>query len=240
MYAKTKVRRSRKDAADKLLDQLDILKYNNWPLEIYENHRRQIEQLDPHKPRGQTDEEKYTAYQAFKEALISYYAGVAVVDPTGAEIKWDTMKAILELRQQRVIVDVMFNFMCAALRRQKKKACEETPNHAFDEFFGGNHWRQCCQKRQTFGECLHDTYIQNIKNAGYVVYTTSIWKNQLWHYHFDLILKERDAPHPWVQSYEELSNWLKKMRETDLVNIITGRLITEFTNDKSRPLTDFM
>jgi hypothetical protein len=34
-----------------------------------------------------------------------------VVDPTGAEIKWDTVKAILELRQQDVIVDVMFNFM---------------------------------------------------------------------------------------------------------------------------------
>jgi three-Cys-motif partner protein len=165
---------------------------------------------------------------------------LAVVDPTGAEIKWDTMKAILELRQQHVIVDVMFNFMCAALRRQKKKACEETPNHAFDEFFGGNHWRQCCQKRQTFGECLHDTYIQNIKNAGYTVYTTSIWKNQLWHYHFDLILRGRDKPHPWVQSYKELSSWVSQIDETDLVNIITGRLITEFTNDKSRPLTDFM
>lgn len=38
MYTKTKVPRSRKDAAEKLLDQLDILKYNNWPLEIYENH----------------------------------------------------------------------------------------------------------------------------------------------------------------------------------------------------------
>jgi three-Cys-motif partner protein len=357
------VRRSRKDAAEKLLDQLDILKYNNWPHEIYENHRDIIEQLDPHKPREQTDERTYTAYQAFKEALISYYTGIAinvvhkkaegetcyldatagigilplhiknkpypvfgsaiiplitptigekkfrrnpkpfkyvvlaeednerrallrkvvqevtqkleelkhptpemdfiddintkretvtkqlaeqcryvlaVVDPTGAEIKWDTMKAILELRQQHVIVDVMFNFMCAALRRQKKKACKETPSHAFDEFFGGNHWRQCCQKRQTFGECLHNTYIQNIKNAGYVVYTTSIWKNQLWHYHFDLILRGRDKPHPWVQSYKELSSWVSQIDETDLVNIITGRLITEFTNDKSRPLTDFM
>jgi hypothetical protein len=29
------VQRSRKDAAEKLLDQLDILKYNNWPHEIY-------------------------------------------------------------------------------------------------------------------------------------------------------------------------------------------------------------
>jgi len=369
------MRRSRKDAAEKLLDQLDILKYNNWPHEIYEKHRRQIEQLDPHKPRGQTDEEKYTAYQAFKEALISYYTGIAinvihnkaegeicyldatagigilplhiknkpypifgsaiiplitptigeikfrrnpkpfkhvilaekdnarrallrkvvqeveqkfeklrfpkpkikyiddintkrekvtkqlaeqcryvlvVVDPTGAEIKWDTMKAILELRQQRVIVDVMFNFMCAALRRQKKKACKETPSHTFDEFFGGNHWRRCCPKRgettkdvaqkedEKFGECLHNTYTQNIKNAGYTVYTTSIWKNQLWHYHFDLILRKRDKPHPWVQSYKELSSWVSQIDETDLVNIITGKLITEFTTSKTRPLTDFM
>jgi three-Cys-motif partner protein len=363
MYAKTKVRRGRKDVAEKLLDQLDILKYNNWPLEIYEKHRDIIEQLDPHKPREQTDEEKYTAYQAFKEALISYYTGIAinvihkkaegrtcyldatagigilplhiknkpypifgsaiiplitptigeqkfrrkpkpfkyvilaeedkarreslykivqdikqrlnklgfitpeikylddintrrniavsqltkqcryvlaVVDPTGAEIKWDTIKTILELRQQDVIVDVMFNFMCAALRRQREKACEETPSHAFDEFFGGNHWRQCCPKRrettkdvaqkedEKFGECLHNTYIQNIKNAGYAVYTTSIWKNQLWHYHFDLILKERGKPHPWIQSYKELSNWVSKIDETDLANIITGKLITEF------------
>jgi len=364
MYTKTKVPRSRKDAAEKLLDQLGILTYNNWPYEIYKKHRRQIEQLDPHKPRGQTDEKTYTAYQAFKEALISYYTGIAinvihkkaegktcyldatagisilplhikdnlypifgsaiiplitptigeqkfrrkpkpfkyvilaeedkarrellykivqdikqklnelgfitpeiellddintrrniavtqltkqcryvlaVVDPTGAEIKWDTMKAILELRQQRVIVDVMFNFMCAALRRQKKKACEETPSHAFDEFFGGNHWKQCCPKRrettrddvaqkedEKFGECLHNTYTQNIKNAGYAVYTTSIWKNQLWHYHFDLILRERDRPHPWVQSYKELSSWVSKIDETALVNIITSRLITEF------------
>jgi len=349
------VTRSRKDVAEKLLDQLDILKYNNWPHEIYKKHRHGIEQLDPHKPEEQTDEEKYTAYQAFKEALISYYTGIAinvihekaegkicyldatagigilplhvnnkpypifgsaiiplitptvgekkfrrkpkpfkyvilaeedkarrellrkvvqeveqklkeliqeliptpkivyyddlntkrdaitrllagqcryvlaVVDPTGAEIKWETVKAILELRQQDVIVDVMFNFMRAALRRQKKKACEETPNHAFDEFFGGNHWRQCCQNKDiAFGECLHDTYIQNIRNAGYVVHSTDIWKNQLWHYHFDLILKERDKPHPWVQSYKELSNWVSKIDETALVNIITSKLITEF------------
>jgi len=364
MYAKTKVRRGRKDVAEKLLDQLDILTYNNWPHEIYDKYRDIIEQLDPHKPREQTDEEKYTAYQAFKEALISYYTGIAinvihkkaegetcyldatagigilplhiknkpypifgsaiiplitptigeqkfrrkpkpfkyvilaeenkarrellykivqdikqrlnklgfitpeikylddintrrniavsqltkqcryvlaVVDPTGAEIKWDTMKAVLELRQQRVIVDVMFNFMCAALRRQREKACEETPSHAFDEFFGGNHWRRCCPKRgettrddvaqkedEKFGECLHNTYTQNIKNAGYAVYTTSIWKNQLWHYHFDLILRERDKPHSWVQSYKELSNWVSKIDETDLANIITGKLITEF------------
>ena len=366
MYAKTKVQRSRKDAAEKLLDQLDILTYNNWPHEIYDKYRDIIEQLDPHKPRGQTDEEKYTAYQAFKEALISYYTGIAinviheraegetcyldatagigilplhinnkphpifgsaiiplvtptigeikfrrepkpfkyvvlaeknnvrrallrkvvqeveqklkelrlptperdfiddintkrdavtrqlagqcryvlaVVDPTGAETKWDTIKAILELRQQHVIVDVMFNFMCAALRRQREKACKETPSHAFDEFFGGNHWRQCCQKRQTFGECLHNTYIQNIRNAGYAVYSTDIKKNKktkLWRYHFDLILKKRDAPHPWVQSYKELSNWVSKIDETDLVNIITGKLITEFTTSKTRPLTDFM
>jgi hypothetical protein len=39
-------------------------------------------------------------------------------DPTGAEIKWDTMKAILELRQQHVIVDVIQ----LHVRRQKKKA----------------------------------------------------------------------------------------------------------------------
>lgn len=362
IYAKIKVRRSRKDVAEKLRDQLDILRHNNWPLEIYEK-RHEIEQLDPHKPREQTDEKTYTAYQAFKEALISYYAGIAinaiykkvegetcyldatagigilplhvnnklypifgsaiiplitptigeqkfrrnpkpfkyvilaeknsgrrkllrkvvqdvrqrleelelptpdvqyfddinaerdritklltercgyvlaVVDPTGAEIKWGTVKAILELRQQSVIVDVMFNFMCAALRRQKRIACDETPSHAFDGFFGGNHWRRCCQEGDNFGECLHDAYVQNIVNAGYAVYPTSIWRNQLWHYHFDLILKERDAPHPWVQSYKELSNWLSKIDETDLVNIITGRLITEFTTSKSRPLTDFM
>jgi hypothetical protein len=76
MYAKTKVQRSRKDAAEKLLDQLDILKYNNWPHEIYENHRRQIEQLDPHQLKNKP--KKYTAYQAFKEALISYYTGIAI------------------------------------------------------------------------------------------------------------------------------------------------------------------
>jgi len=374
------MRRSRKDVAEKLLDQLGILTYNKWPHEIYDKYRDTIDQLDPHKPREQTDERTYTAYQAFKEALISYYTGIAinvihekvegeicyldatagigilplhvnnkpypifgsaiiplitptigeikfrrkpkpfkyvilaektrarrallrkvvqeveqklkelrlptperdfyyddinterdaitrllagqcryvlaVVDPTGAEIKWDTMKALLELRQQDVIVDVMFNFMCAALRRQRKKACEETSSHAFDEFFGGNHWKQCCPKRrettrddvaqkedEKFGECLHNTYIQNIKNAGYAVHSTEIWKNKktkLWHYHFDLILKERDAPHPWVQSYKELSSWVSKIDETALVNIITNRLITEFTTSKTRPLTDFM
>ncbi len=78
MYAKTKVRRRRKDVAEKLLDQLAILTYNNWPLEIYDKYRHGIEQLDPHKPRGQTDGEKYTAYQVFKEALISYYTGIAI------------------------------------------------------------------------------------------------------------------------------------------------------------------
>jgi hypothetical protein len=72
------VRRSRKDAAEKLLDQLGILTYNNWPHKIYDKYRDAIEQLDPHKPREQTDERTYTAYQAFKEALISYYTGIAI------------------------------------------------------------------------------------------------------------------------------------------------------------------
>jgi len=35
-----------------------------------------IEQLDPYKPK--TEEEKNTANQAFKEALISYYTSIAV------------------------------------------------------------------------------------------------------------------------------------------------------------------
>jgi hypothetical protein len=76
MYTKTKVQRGRKDAAEKLLDQLDILKYNNWPLEIYENHHDIIEQLDPHQLKNKP--KKYTAYQAFKEALTSYYTGIAI------------------------------------------------------------------------------------------------------------------------------------------------------------------
>jgi hypothetical protein len=68
MYAKT-VRRRRKDAAEKLLDQLDILTYNNWSHEIYDKYRDIIEQLDPHQLKNKP--KKYTAYQAFKEALTS-------------------------------------------------------------------------------------------------------------------------------------------------------------------------
>ncbi len=37
------MRRSRKDVAEKLLDQLDILKYKNWPHEIYDEYRHGIE-----------------------------------------------------------------------------------------------------------------------------------------------------------------------------------------------------
>jgi hypothetical protein len=69
MYAKT-VRRSLKDAAEKLLDQRHPQVQQLAPRNL-QKHRDIIEQLDPHKPRGQTDEEKYTAYQAFKEALTS-------------------------------------------------------------------------------------------------------------------------------------------------------------------------
>ena len=153
---------------------------------------------------------------------------LVVIDPTGAEIEWNAMETLLNAREKyKVIVDVMFNFMCGSLRRQKGEACSK--KHIFDEFFGDEGWRKCCNEKG-FGECLHNYYVDKVKSLNYEVYGSSIWKmGNPWHYHFDLIIyKHHKKSHPWIQPYRSISEYIVNLREDGLYRMLTNGLLINY------------
>jgi hypothetical protein len=155
---------------------------------------------------------------------------LVVIDPTGAEIEWNAMETLLNARKNyKVIVDVMFNFMCGSLRRQKGEACS-SKKHKFNKFFGDDEWKKCCIEER-FGECLHNYYIDKIRKLNYEVYGSSIWKmGNPWHYHFDLIIykrkDEQEKPHPWVQPYNTVSSYIDKLGEEGLSRMLRSQLLS--------------
>ena len=154
---------------------------------------------------------------------------LVVIDPTGADIEWNAIKALLNARENYgVIVDVMFNFMCGSLRRQKSEACS-SKKHAFNKFFGDEGWKKCCSE-EGFGECLHNYYADKIRKLNYEVYGSSIWRMEnSWHYHFDLIVyKHRKKSHPWVQPYRSISEYIINLREDGLYRMLTNGLLINY------------
>jgi hypothetical protein len=187
--------------------------------------------------------EYYDDFNSYINRILMKYRNecnywLVVIDPTGAEIEWNAMETLLNAREKyKVIVDVMFNFMCGSLRRQKGEACSK--KHIFDEFFGDEGWRKCCNEEE-FGECLHNYYVDKVKSLNYEVYGSSIWKmGNPWHYHFDLIVykrKEKEKPHPWVQPYNIVSKYIDKLGEEGLYQMLRHQLLTNKDNDKDKSL----
>ncbi|RFA94619.1 three-Cys-motif partner protein TcmP [Pyrobaculum aerophilum] len=150
---------------------------------------------------------------------------LVVIDPEGMEISWKTLKALLDTRK----VDVIFNYMCAAIRRQLRHACQ-AKHHAFHQFFGNTNWESLCNNNNEdyIGEKLHEIYIQSIRELGYYVKTASVFANRLfdWHYHLDVIVKKENPP--WLRGFEEYSRFLENLKESGLVNILLSNTLSDY------------
>lgn len=150
---------------------------------------------------------------------------LVVIDPEGMEISWKTLKALLNTQK----VDVIFNYMCAGIRRQLRHACR-AEDHAFHQFFGNEEWRLLCNNdnEDRVGEKLHEIYIKSIGELGYYVKTASVFRNRLfdWHYHLDVIVKKEDPP--WLRGFEEYRKFLEDLGEDGLVNILLGKTLIDY------------
>jgi three-Cys-motif partner protein len=122
---------------------------------------------------------------------------LVVIDPYGAEIKWETVENILNTGK----ADVIFNFMCGALRRQVPHACRRR-DHAFDKFLGGREWRSAiCGLDGEVGERLYEYFERLVRGRGYEVYPVSVEREEFeWHYHIMVLLRQRKGGHPWVNT----------------------------------------
>ncbi len=148
---------------------------------------------------------------------------LVVIDPFGAEIKWSTMQKILSLN-----ADIIFNYMCAALRRQLPHQCKD--GGAFDDFFGNSNWRSLCNYSEGVGEKLFELYKNNIEGRGYTVYHASVFGSSFdWHYHLMLILRKKyRGDHPWTRPFKEYRKYIEELDEEALYNLFTGPGLTKF------------
>jgi three-Cys-motif partner protein len=135
------------------------------------------------------------------DTIFKHYSRCAhwlvVVDPYGAEIKWETVRKVLDTGK----ADVIFNFMCGALRRQVPHACGRR-DHAFDKFLGGREWRSAiCGLDGEVGERLYEYFERLVRGRGYEVYPVSVEREEFeWHYHIMVLLRQREGGHPWVNT----------------------------------------
>ncbi|MEL9990120.1 MAG: hypothetical protein QXP98_02825 [Thermoproteus sp.] len=149
-----------------------------------------------------------------------------VIDPEGAEINWSTMKKFLSLK-----ADIIYNYMCAALRRQIDIQCENI-GRRFDEYFPSD-WRTLCDKRsddEKIGEELYNFYKSKIVELGKNVYDASVFGDVFdWHYHLMLILRRRGLKkHPWVERFEEYKTYIEILREEGLKKLLGSPPLTQF------------
>lgn len=156
-----------------------------------------------------------------------------VVDPEGMEIRWSTLREILETGK----ADVIYNYMCTAIRRQFSKACKKD-RHAYHEFFGSGEWKSLCGLKEEvkIGEALHEVFKSSIEALGYDVCTASVFAKYLkWHYHLDVVVRRRKRrgdkcqdTYPWLRGFEEYAEFVEKIGEDGLRKVLFTASLDRF------------
>lgn len=139
------------------------------------------------------------------------------------EIKWTTMKKILNIDT----ADIIFTFMTYTVERNR--AIAETNNttaQGFDEFFGNSEWRN-----YNSGQELLELYRRKLESTGKNTYVIEVFKkgeNKL----YDIIFVSRSTGGSKIADF--VSNVLKYI-DTEMIHGIF-----EIISKKTRPITDFM
>ena len=149
-----------------------------------------------------------------------------VIDPEGADIHWSTMQKFLSLN-----ADIIYNYMCASLRRQVDFQCKNIGG-AFDKYFPKG-WRTLCNKRSSvekIGEELYNFYKSKIVELGKDIYDASVFGDMFdWHYHLMLILRRGGLKkHPWVERFEEYKTYIEMLGEEGLKELLGSYSLTQF------------
>lgn len=146
------------------------------------------------------------------------------IDPVGyKEIKWTSMKKILNIKT----ADVIFTFMTYTIERNRSIAeSNDTTAKGFDEFFGDSKWRN-----HTSGQDLLKLYRQKLESTGKNTYVIEVFKKgeiKL----YDLIFVSRSS------GGSNIVDFVSKVLKYIDTEMIHG--IFEILSKKTRAITDFM
>ena len=155
---------------------------------------------------------------------------LAVADPEGLELKWNTIKTFLEMNG-----DIVINYMCGGVGRiwgnvhssSTKESTKESISKTMDEFFGTDEWKNCPSPPEGSAECLFDVYFNRVKEFREKSIPIKVRGIGGFHYHMIVGVRKTKGTQRWISAVERVKNKVENITEENeikrLIDIYRGR-----------------
>ncbi len=155
---------------------------------------------------------------------------LALMDPEGLELKWNTVETLLKLTGDSII-----NYMCAGVGRNWGTYCSEKTQESvkrslentITEFFGCRDWKNCPPPNQGgSAEFLFELYLQRVKKFKENAIPVKVSGIKGFHYHLILAVRRTKGTQGWIEAIYRAKKRIEETTEQDiekLLDISQGR-----------------
>jgi len=154
---------------------------------------------------------------------------LAIADPEGLELKWNTIKTFLEMNG-----DIIINYMCGGVGRiwgtiyssSTKTSTKESLSKTMDVFFGTDDWKNCPPPPNGNAECLFNIYFNRVKEFREKSIPIKVRGIRGFHYHMIVGVRKTKGTQPWISAIERVKSKVENITEDEikrLIDIYRGR-----------------
>ncbi|RLI81938.1 hypothetical protein DRP07_06230 [Archaeoglobales archaeon] len=145
---------------------------------------------------------------------------LAVIDPEGLELKWNTVQTLIELQGDSVI-----NYMCAGVGRswgniyspKQQDSIKVKLERTLTEFFGNNKWKDCVPPTQGGSvECLFDLYYNQVKKFKQNSVPITVRGIKGFHYHIIVAVRKTRGTQGWIDAIYRAKHQIEKISESEI------------------------
>ena len=155
---------------------------------------------------------------------------LALMDPEGLELKWNTVETLLKLNGDSII-----NYMCAGVGRNwgnihskaTKESVKESLKRTITEFFGCKDWKNCLPPNEGgSAECLFDLYFRRVKKFKKSSVPITVRGVKGFHYHIIVAVRRTGGTQGWIDAIYRAKRMIEMTTEDDikkLLDVFQGR-----------------
>lgn len=139
---------------------------------------------------------------------------LALIDPEGTEISWQTIETLLETRG-----DIIINYMCAGIKRiwGKARKGDKKSIKRMNEFFGDNSWEK---PKINYGESLFNIYFEKVKKYKEKSISVTVNGPGNFHYHIIFAVRKTEGTQGWLRVIERAKKMVEKASHKDAENFL--------------------
>jgi len=144
---------------------------------------------------------------------------LAVMDPEGLELKWNTVETLLKHPGDSII-----NYMCSGVGKSwgtwRSKETESLEN-TITEYFGCGDWKNCDS-----AESLFELYLNRVRNFKENAIPIKVRGIKGFHYHLILAVRKTRGTQGWIDAINRAKERIEKTTEQDiemLLDVFQGR-----------------